>query len=125
MVLCSGGGTPHRPPLIRQGRIIHESHACAHYLMAKHALSPDVIVKVSRRLGGSPPVCVCLRERERERERGSLSAGPSQEWSSYDTIGNAYFSLTQHVVPRAWSNVVVVTNEFHLPRTRAGTQAYG
>ncbi|CAM6084868.1 unnamed protein product [Calypogeia fissa] len=42
-----------------------------------------------------------------------------KEWASYDTIGNGYFSLTQHVIPRRWRTMAVVTSEFHMPRTRA------
>jgi len=41
------------------------------------------------------------------------------EASSLDTIGNAYFARVQHVEPRGWSRLLVVTSEFHLPRTRA------
>lgn len=41
------------------------------------------------------------------------------EWSSFDTIGNAFFARIQHVEPRGWSRLLVVTSEFHLPRTRA------
>lgn len=40
-----------------------------------------------------------------------------KETSSYDTVGNAYFSLTMHVLPAGWHQVAVVTSEFHMPRT--------
>lgn len=42
-----------------------------------------------------------------------------KETSSYDTIGNAYFALVQHCLPRRWTRLVVVTSNFHLARTRA------
>ncbi|EFJ48232.1 hypothetical protein VOLCADRAFT_104906, partial [Volvox carteri f. nagariensis] len=42
-----------------------------------------------------------------------------KEVSSYDTVGNAYFSLTIHAVPAGWRRVGVVTSDFHMPRTAA------
>lgn len=42
-----------------------------------------------------------------------------KETSSYDTIGNAYFSLVIHALPLKWSLVKVVTSDFHMPRARA------
>ena len=42
-----------------------------------------------------------------------------KETCSYDTIGNAYFALVQHCMPRRWKRLVVVTSNFHLARTRA------
>src|SRR4051794_15750111 len=39
------------------------------------------------------------------------------ETSSFDTIGNAYFSRVIHVDPMKISNLVVITSEFHAPRT--------
>jgi hypothetical protein len=41
------------------------------------------------------------------------------EASSYDTIGNAYFSRVIHGIPRGFRRVLVVTSEFHMPRTEA------
>ena len=41
-----------------------------------------------------------------------------QETSSFDTVGNAYFSLTMHVIPAAWRNIAVVTSHFHMARSR-------
>jgi uncharacterized SAM-binding protein YcdF (DUF218 family) len=38
---------------------------------------------------------------------------------SLDTIGNAYFAKLLHVDPAKWSRLLVVTSEFHMPRTRA------
>lgn len=42
-----------------------------------------------------------------------------KDTSSMDTIGNAYFSLTTHAVPKNWKNVLIVTSKFHMARTRA------
>ena len=42
-----------------------------------------------------------------------------KESSSYDTVGNGYFSAMIHAVPAGWKRVAVVTSEFHMPRSRA------
>lgn len=41
------------------------------------------------------------------------------EESSFDTIGNAYFTRVIHVNPRGLERLLVVTSAFHLPRTEA------
>ena len=41
------------------------------------------------------------------------------EVSSYDTIGNAYFSRVIHVEPEGFRKLHVITSEFHMPRTKA------
>lgn len=49
-----------------------------------------------------------------------------KERSSYDTIGNALFSLVDFSAPRAWRRLLVYTNRFHLERTRAAFEwVYG
>ncbi|MCC6147630.1 MAG: YdcF family protein [Anaerolineaceae bacterium] len=50
----------------------------------------------------------------------SQGVGPDRiliETSSYDTIGNAYFSRVVHVEPRQFSRLLVVTSAFHAART--------
>lgn len=42
-----------------------------------------------------------------------------KETSSYDTVGNAYFSATMHALPAGWTNIAVITSDFHMPRTSA------
>ena len=85
-VLCLGGGTYHKPPHLNNfGFVVHESTACADYLLSR----------------GVPAACIF------------------KEWSSYDTIANAYFAFTNHVVPCSWRRIVVITSEFHMPRARA------
>ena len=42
-----------------------------------------------------------------------------KESSSYDTVGNGYFSAMIHAVPDGWKRVAVVTSDFHMPRSRA------
>ena len=41
------------------------------------------------------------------------------ETSSYDTVGNAYFSRVIHVDPRGFRRLHIVTSAFHMPRTKA------
>ena len=41
------------------------------------------------------------------------------EISSYDTIGNAYFSRLLFADPGQFQKILVITSEFHLPRTEA------
>lgn len=41
------------------------------------------------------------------------------EISSYDTIGNAYFSRLLFSDPLQFDRLLIVTSEFHMPRTRA------
>ncbi len=38
---------------------------------------------------------------------------------SLDTIGNAYFAKLLHVDPEGWRRLLIITSEFHMPRTRA------
>jgi hypothetical protein len=86
-ILCSGGGTPHRPPQLgARGHVVHEGTACCAYLSRVHAVKPASLLKES---------------------------------SSYDTLGNAWFSLTQHALPAGWTAPLVVTSAFHMPRSRA------
>lgn len=41
------------------------------------------------------------------------------ETSSYDTIGNVYFSRVIHIEPLNIRRLLVITSEFHMPRTKA------
>lgn len=41
------------------------------------------------------------------------------EINSYDTIGNAFFSRVIHVEPAKFRNLLIVTSEFHMPRTES------
>lgn len=40
------------------------------------------------------------------------------ETSSYDTIGNAFFSRVIHVDPRGLRKLLIITSDFHMPRTQ-------
>lgn len=41
------------------------------------------------------------------------------ETCSYDTVGNAYFSRVIHVEPGNFRKLLVITSQFHMPRTKA------
>jgi len=41
------------------------------------------------------------------------------ETCSYDTIGNAYFARVIHVEPGNYRRILVITSEFHMPRTES------
>lgn len=38
---------------------------------------------------------------------------------SLDTIGNAYAALTMHAIPLNLRKIVIITSDFHMPRTRS------
>jgi len=41
-----------------------------------------------------------------------------EELQSRDTVGDAYFTLTNYVYPKKWKSVLVVTSDYHVPRTK-------
>ena len=41
-----------------------------------------------------------------------------REWFSYDTIANGYFSFFNFSKIRNWGNILVITSDFHLERTK-------
>ena len=82
-ILCTGGGTYHKPPLLNENKfVIHESTACAEYLI-NNGVDPLHIIK---------------------------------EWASYDSLASVYFCLLLCIIPRNWSNICVITSDFHMPR---------
>ena len=56
-------------------------------------------------------------------ERGVEPSDLMREWSSYDTIANAFFSLTNFIIPMNLATngtkILVITSDFHMPRTKA------
>jgi len=51
----------------------------------------------------------------------SLGVEPNmiyKEWSSYDTIANGYFGFVNHIIPLKLEKIVLITSEFHMPRSR-------
>lgn len=90
-ILCLSAGTAHLPQLLSEdGLPIWESTACASYILNKNDNSLTPIPRESIYV----------------------------ETSSYDTIGNAYFARTSHTEFNGWRKLLIVTNEFHMSRTR-------
>jgi len=84
-ILCSGGGTYHKPPFINEkGFVVHESTECVNY-MCQQGINKNNIYR---------------------------------EWSSYDTIANAFFSLTTHVLFYDYKTIGIITSEFHISRSQ-------
>lgn len=52
-------------------------------------------------------------------EHGVASEKILMESWSRDTIGNAYGVLTQHCIPYNLASLLVVTSDFHMPRSKA------
>lgn len=42
-----------------------------------------------------------------------------KETWSFDTIGNAYAALTHHAIPKDLRKILIITSDFHMPRTKA------
>jgi len=41
-----------------------------------------------------------------------------KEWSSYDTIANAFFSFLNFIIPLELKKIVLITSDFHITRTK-------
>jgi len=41
-----------------------------------------------------------------------------REWFSYDTIANGYYSYINYSKIRNWKNIMVITSDFHIKRTK-------
>jgi hypothetical protein len=52
-------------------------------------------------------------------ERGIEARRIRLESLSLETIGNAYFTRLLHVDPAGWRRLLIITSEFHMPRTKA------
>jgi uncharacterized SAM-binding protein YcdF (DUF218 family) len=50
--------------------------------------------------------------------KGIHSRNILKEETSLDTIGNAFFLKQKILKPRMWKNLIVITSDFHLERTR-------
>lgn len=50
--------------------------------------------------------------------KGVIPRDIYREWSSYDTIGNGFFSFMNYIVPRKIDRALVITSDFHMPRSR-------
>lgn len=111
-IVCSGGGTPHKPPHLNEhGFVIHESVSCAQASASVAAFLRAPRVPTLRHVHAMCQTLQYLMDHHGIHPRHLL-----REVSSYDTIGNAYFALTIHALPRKWRRLCVVTSDFHMPR---------
>lgn len=100
----------------------------------------DVAVKIYKQLGekaifiplsgGTPhkpnpvdlrgfPVWECTAAARRLLDMGIPAHQIMEESTSLDTIGNAYFLRAVHLQPAQLQNIIVITNSWHMPRTKA------
>ncbi|VEU43312.1 unnamed protein product [Pseudo-nitzschia multistriata] len=102
-ILCLSAGTAHMPQLLSaDGLPIWESTACAAYILREsHRTNNGTGASLGTTPSLIPPESIFV------------------ETSSYDTIGNAYFARTSHTDQNGWRKLLVITNEFHMARTRA------
>jgi len=40
------------------------------------------------------------------------------EDNSVNTIGNLYYAKTQFLIPRGWTTILIITSDYHVPRTQ-------
>jgi len=52
-------------------------------------------------------------------DKGVKSEDLYREWGSYDTIANGFFSLLNFVIPLSIKSVLIITSDFHMPRSQA------
>jgi hypothetical protein len=64
------------------------------------------------------PTFECVAGAQYMMSRGIPASRLFIETASWDTIGNAYFSKVIHVDPAGWRKLLIITSEFHMPRTR-------
>jgi uncharacterized SAM-binding protein YcdF (DUF218 family) len=100
-ILCLSAGTAHVPQLLSaDGLPIWESTACAAYILSK-SNNKNINATTTN-------------------DNNSIMIPPESiyaETTSYDTIGNAYFSRTSHTEFNGWRKLLIVTNAFHMTRT--------
>lgn len=100
-ILCLSAGTAHVPQLLSaDGLPIWEATACAAYILSKSNSDKNSNATTTNDNNIMiPPESIYA------------------ETTSYDTIGNAYFSRTSHTEFNGWRKLLIVTNEFHMTRT--------
>jgi hypothetical protein len=136
MILCLGGGTPHKPAILEMnGQVLHEATACAQFLVEEKVCldnyRPCNLDHPSSNVLRMPLLsAIC--------QHSCLQGLPSnqilKEISSYDTVGNGYFAATIHAVPADWrygltsyclfyfhnqARSLVLTGHRHVPTNQA------
>jgi uncharacterized SAM-binding protein YcdF (DUF218 family) len=118
-VLIAGGG-------VREGGVLPD-HVAARFDRALEVAGDAIFVPLS---AGTPyrpppldgrgfPILEARAGADYLVRRGVDPRRIAIEESSYDTIGNAYFSRVIHAIPRGFRRILVITSAFHMPRTEA------
>lgn len=68
--------------------------------------------------GSTPPRTEAEAMFEYAQKIGIPATVLHKEENSQNTAGNAFYSATNFLIPNNWNKVVVVTSDFHLPRTK-------
>jgi uncharacterized SAM-binding protein YcdF (DUF218 family) len=118
-VLIAGGG-------VREGGVLPD-HVAARFERALEVAGDAVFVPLSAGTPHRPPprdgrglaIFEARAGADYLVRRGVDPRRIAIEESSYDTIGNAYFSRVIHVIPRGFRRILVITSAFHMPRTEA------
>ncbi len=118
-ILIPGGG-------VRDGGIL-PPWAAARFHRAVQRYQGEYLIPLSAGTVHRPPprdeagypILEAYAEAKYLLEQGIPAERILPEASSYDTIGNAFFSRVIHVEPRAFRHLLVITSTFHMPRTEA------
>lgn len=123
--MATRAGTPHKAPVLNStGYVVHEATAIASGLLERGVPAQSQLKEVRQSFETGH-----ARTQQRLQPRSCTHSAPSPsprplpllcaQISSYDTVGNAYYSLTIHALPAGWSSLAVITSEFHMLRTQA------
>lgn len=82
-------------------------------------LSAGTVHKPNPRDGDGFPVYEADSEARYLMSRGVAAEDIYQEKLSLDTIGNAFYARVIHAEVAGWRRLLVITSEFHMPRTQA------
>lgn len=85
------------------------------YICTVSGFSPHVGLELDDKL----PIFECDIMAKYLVEYGVDSKKIFREYTSQDTIGNAYFSLVQYILPLKLNNILIITSDFHMPRSKA------
>ncbi len=95
---------------------------CAHRIYKKSAVPIIMSGKWSMFANSKPSITEASAMATYILQRGVASHHLKQEAESYETIGNAYYSAKQYILPHRWKNIVVITSDFHERRAQYAFQ---
>lgn len=127
-IIILGGG------LTEQGKIydhveLRVQRAHSLYMMMKER-NPNLDVTLIPLSGGTPhkpppldeagfPITEAAGSAKRLLELHVPASDVMEEGFSLDTLGNAYFLRSTHIDPGRYNRMIVITNDWHMPRTKA------